>query len=35
MGDAGVKNGAFRAALEVPDDADPQTKLLALTGREA
>jgi uncharacterized protein (TIGR03086 family) len=35
MGDAGVKAGVFKAPLDVPADADPQTRLLGLTGRQA
>jgi hypothetical protein len=28
-------SGVFGTPLDVPDDADPQTKLLALLGRQA
>jgi uncharacterized protein (TIGR03086 family) len=29
-----LRNGVFGPKVEVPDDADPQTKLLAFTGRD-
>lgn len=35
MGDLAQTSGAFGPRLAVPDDADPQTRLLALLGRSA